>query len=241
MAHIVLVLSGSDHWTLADGSEHPTGYWAEELVVPHRIFRDHGVTLTVATPGGARPVVDQSSLSPQMNDGDEEKVAELRRYLQAIDAELAEPAALETVLARHREFDAVYIPGGHAPMEDLAQDAPLGRLITELHGSGRVVAAMCHGPAGLLAARRRDGGWLFDGRRVTGFTDDEERQVGLADGAKWLLESRLRREGGRFESGPAWQSYVVTDGNLITGQNPASSQAAAEATLAALGVSAGQG
>lgn len=239
MAHILLVLSGSDHWTLADGSRHPTGYWAEELAVPHRTFREHGVDLTVATPAGARPVVDQASLSAEMNDGDEAKVAELRRYLDSVAAELSQPVALEELVGRAGEFDAIYLPGGHAPMEDLADNQALGQLLVDLHAGGRVVAAMCHGPAGLLAARRPDGRWLFDGRRVTGFTDEEERAVGLADNAPWLLEDRLREQGARFEAGAAWQSHVVTDGRLITGQNPASSQAAADATLDALGVRAG--
>ena len=238
MAHILLVLSASDHWTLKDGERHPTGYWAEEFVVPHRTFRDRGVEVTVATPGGGRPSVDEASLSADMNGGDEQKVARMRRYIDSVQGELAAPARLEDAAGRTGDFDAVYIPGGHGPMEDLPEDPALGRIIQELHEAGKVVAAMCHGPAGLFSARRPDGKWLFDGRRVTGFSDDEERQVGLADRARWLLEDRMRREGGRYESGPAWESFVVTDGNLITGQNPASSQAATDRTLEALGVPA---
>ena len=129
-----------------------------------------------------------------MNGGDEAKVAELRRYLDGIADELATSAALEALTTRAADFDAVYIPGGHGPMEDLPDNAALGQLVVDLYDSGRVVAAMCHGPAGLLAARRPDGGWLFAGRRVTAFTDDEERQVGLADpaGGRTRLPPRRR-------------------------------------------------
>lgn len=236
MARILLVLSASDHWTLKDGSRHPTGYWAEEFVAPHRTFLDRGVEVTLATPGGGRPSVDEASLSPEMNDGNTAKVAELRQYLDAVRSELSSPASLEEVAGRALDFDAVYIPGGHGPMEDLPGCEPLGRIIAELHEARRTVAAMCHGPAGLLSARRPDGGWLFEGRRCTAFTNAEEREVGLAEKAAWLLEDRLREEGARFEVGTSWQSHVIKDGNLVTGQNPASSQSAAEETLAALGV-----
>jgi putative intracellular protease/amidase len=234
MAQILLVLSGSDHWTLADGTRHPTGYWAEEFVVPHRTFRAQGVEVQIATPGGVRPTVDQASLTPEMNDGDEQKAADLRRYIASVEAELARPLPLEDAAGRVGDYDAVYIPGGHGPMEDLPDCAPLGRIITELHDTGRIVAAMCHGPAGLLSANREDGTWLFAGRRLTAFTNEEERQAGLADRAPWLLESRLRERGARFEAGPPWAPYVVVDDNLITGQNPASSQPATDRTLAEL-------
>lgn len=236
MARILLVLSASDHWTLNDGSLHPTGFWAEELVVPHRMFRDRGVDVRVATPGGRRPTVDAASLSPEMNGGDEAKAADLRRYLESIDGELANPLPIEGTADEALDYDAVYIPGGHGPMEDLPGCEALGRLLVALHAAGRLVAAVCHGPAGLLAARRSDGSWLFRGRRMTGFTDEEERQVGLADRAPWLLESRLRAEGAVFEPGPPWKPHVVLDGNLLTGQNPASSAPAADATLTQLKV-----
>jgi putative intracellular protease/amidase len=121
-------------------------------------------------------------------------------------------------------------------MEDLPDNADLCRILTELYDSGRIVAAVCHGPAGLLSAVRPDGTWVFAGLRQTAFLDEEERQVGLADNAPWLLEDTLRARGALFESGPAWQPYAVTDGNLITGQNPASSEPATERTLQALHV-----
>lgn len=237
MVQILLVLSGSDHWTLNDGTRHPTGYWAEEFVVPHRTFRRQGVEVHVATPGGVRPTVDQVSLDPQRVGG-KRKAADLRSYLDSIEAELAQPMAVEHAAGRAGAYDAIYIPGGHGPMEDLSQYAPLGEVITELHDAGRVVTAVCHGPAGLLPANRQDGSWLFQGRRMTAFTDEEERLVGLAQRAPWLLESRLRERGAVVQAGPPWQSHVVVDGNLITGQNPASSQAATDRTVGELEVRA---
>jgi putative intracellular protease/amidase len=236
MARILLVLSGSDHWTLADGTRHPTGYWAEEFVVPHRMFRARGTEVHIATPGGVRPTVDQASLTPEMNGGDERKAAELRSYIDSIQTELARPLPLDDARRHAGDYDAIYIPGGHGPMEDLPGCEPLGELIIELHDSGRLVAAMCHGPAGLLSATRDDGSWLFTGRRLTAFTNEEEQQVGLASRAPWLLETRLRERGALFVPGPPWQPHVETDGNLVTGQNPASSEAAADRTLAELHV-----
>lgn len=233
MVRILVVLSGSDHWTLNDDTHHPTGYWAEEFVVPHRIFRRRRVDVDIATPGGVRPTVDQVSLDPQRL-GDNGKAADLRSYLDSIDTELAQPMAVEKIAGNASTYDAIYIPGGHGPMEDLFRCAPLGEIITELHDAGRVVTAVCHGPAGLLPANRRDGRWLFQGRRMTAFTNEEERLAGLASRAPWLLEDRLQEQGAVFRAGPPWQSHVVADGNLITGQNPASSRAATERTLAEL-------
>jgi putative intracellular protease/amidase len=230
MARILMVLSAADHWTLADGTPHPTGLWAEEFVVPHRTFVSKDLELELASPGGRRPGIDPASLTPE-NNGDE-----MRRYLESVDVELAAPLPLDDCARRADNYDAVFIPGGHGPMEDLADDPDLGRILIELYDSRRIVAAVCHGPAGLLAAARPDGSWVFAGRRQTAFTDEEERQAGLADRAPWLLESTLRDRGAVFESGPPWQPYVVVDANLVTGQNPASSRPAAEATLEALHV-----
>jgi putative intracellular protease/amidase len=236
MARILMVLSAADHWTLADGTPHPTGLWAEEFVVPHRAFVQNGLELELASPRGGRPSIDAASLTPEQNGGDERKVAELRRYLESVETELASPLPLDDCARRADNYDAVFVPGGHGPMEDLPDDPDLGRILTQLYDSGRIVAAVCHGPAGLLSASRPDGSWVFAGRRQTAFTDEEERQAGLADRAPWLLEGTLRDRGAVFESGPAWQPYTVVDGNLVTGQNPASSEPATEATLQALHV-----
>lgn len=232
MTTLLFVVTGADHWTLKDGSTHPTGYWAEELVASHRTFVDAGWDVVVATPGGVRPTVDQGSLAVDANGGDESKVAELKQYLADIDDVLAAPAKLEDQTAS--SFDVVFVPGGHGPMEDLAVSPVFGSLVTEFLDSGKVVSAVCHAPAALLAATRHDGSWPFAGYELTGFTNTEEEQAGLADKAPWLLETRLREGGASFSSGEAWSPHVVVDRTVYTGQNPASTAPLAERVVAAL-------
>ncbi|HEY3685952.1 MAG TPA: type 1 glutamine amidotransferase domain-containing protein [Streptosporangiaceae bacterium] len=222
MAHVLFAVSGSDHWTLRDGTRHPCGFWPEELAVPHEIFRAAGFAITIATPGAAVPVADEAGFSAAMNGGSDEPGRRFRAYLDGIAAELRAPVDLDLLDAA--DYDAVFVPGGHGPMEDLAASERFGALVGRFDAAGKPVAAVCHGPAALLPARGADGAWLFGGRRVTGFSNAEERQVGLADQAPWLLEDRLVDSGGRYEtSDGAWKPYVVTDGTLYTGQNPASS------------------
>lgn len=230
MSSILMVLTSARTWTQRDGSQRPTGFWAEEFVVPHRLLTEAGVDVTIATPGGLVPVADGGSLALETNGGDAEKVAELHAYLEQVAGLLERPVRLEDVDAT--AFDGVLIPGGHGPMQDLAVNPDVARVLsTLLPDQTKVVASLCHGPASFFSAGNPDGNWLFKGRRLTAFTDEEERQAGLADNATWLVEQRLRQAGAEFESGPAWASYVVVDGNLITGQNPESSRAGAEAVL----------
>jgi putative intracellular protease/amidase len=231
MPSLLLVLTGVDHWTLDDGTHQPTGFWAEELTEPMRVFRDAGVDVTIATPGGVRPTVDEASLSAE-GAGGEERAAALRGELDALADQLASPAALEALSAD--DYDGVFVPGGHGPMEDLASSDELGRLVLTMLDDDKVVAAVCHGPAALLSAMRPDGTWAFAGRKLAGFTNDEETQAGLADKAPWLLEDRMREAGGELEGGPAWQPFSVVDDNVVTGQNPASSGEVAEKAVEAL-------
>ncbi len=237
MPHVLIVLTGADHWTLNDGTQHPTGFWAEELLAPVEVFRDAGIDMTFATPGGVRPAVDEGSLRPDAVGG-EEKAAELRKGLEGLSGQLASPLRLEDI--DPAQYDAVFIPGGHGPMEDLAVSDDLGRLLVTVLDAGQVVASVCHGPAGLLNATRPDGTWAFAGRQLTAFANEEERQAGLADKAPWLLEDRIRSAGGNFQAGPAWAPFVVVDGNLVTGQNPASSTEAAERVVRLLRDRVGQ-
>jgi putative intracellular protease/amidase len=222
MTAVLLVLTGSDHWTFADGEKHPSGYWPEEFVVSHRLLREQGLDVTVATPGGVPATADELGFTPEMNGGDPAKAQELRDYIASVRAELDAPAMLEDL--DPRAYDAIVLPGGHGPMEDLAVNEDLGKLVTRLHEDGKLIAAVCHGPAGLLPARKTDGTWLFAGHRVTGFTNEEEQQVGFAPRATWLLEARLEDMGADFEGGPAWEPKVVVDRQLVTGQNPASTE-----------------
>lgn len=231
MSKILMVISAATSLKLADGSAHPTGYWAEEVAASHRVLGAAGADVDIATPGGVRPTVDDLSLSSQGGVA-EADADEFRAYLTGIDEELSTPLKLSEV--RADDYDAVYIPGGHAPMADLAQDADLGRLLNEADARGKAVAALCHGVAALLSATGSDGAFTFADRTLTSFTDEEERQGGLGENTPFFVESRLRASGAVLRTGAAWSSTVVVDGNLITGQNPQSSTGTAEALLEAL-------
>lgn len=226
MSNILFVLSGANHWTQSDGSSMPAGFFAEELVRPHQAFTESGHAITIASPGGRRPTMDQASIDPQVVGPD---AASYRCYVESIAAQLESPAPLSDVSGH--DYDAIVIPGGHAPMEDLHADEDLGRILSEATHAGAVVAAVCHGPAALLSATRPDGTWLFAGRRVVSLTNEEEEIFGTAAGAPWLLESRLRASGGVFEGAAPWTPHVVRDRRLITGQNPHSSALVADAIL----------
>ena len=231
MAKILFVVTGVDHWTLDDGTEHPTGFWAEEAVVPYEEFTRAGHEVVVATPGGVVPTVDRGSLSPDFNGGQEG--AERMAAALAGFTGLERPVRLEDVdLA---DYAAVFYPGGHGPMEDLAFDADSGRLITEALDSGKPLGVVCHAPAAFLAATRPDGAHAVAGLRITGFTNAEETQAGFADKAAWLLQDRLVESGAVFEEGEPWAPHVVVDGALVTGQNPASSESLAAELLKKLG------
>ncbi|WP_101525955.1 type 1 glutamine amidotransferase domain-containing protein [Nocardioides houyundeii] len=224
MPKILFVLTGADHWTLKDGTKHPTGFWAEELLAPLEVFSDAGIDVDFASPQGGTPVVDEGSLAPATI-GEEESRRQ-REALEALAGRLESPLVLADVDLD--TYDAVFVPGGHGPMEDLAVSDDLGRILVTMLDGGKVVSSVCHGPAGLLPAKRADGSWLFAGRHLTAFTDAEEEQAGLADKAPWLLESRLREAGATFSSGEPWAPFVVVDDKLVTGQNPASSTEAAQ-------------
>lgn len=226
MSMILFVLSGVDHWTQSDGSLMPAGFFAEELVRPHRAFTEAGHAITISSPGGRRPTMDQASIDPAVVGPD---AASYRCYVESIATQLESPEPLGD-LSGH-DYDAIVIPGGHAPMEDLHADAALGRILGEATDADAVIAAVCHGPAALLSATRPDGTWLFDGRRVVSLTNEEEEIFGTAAGAPWLLESRLRAMGGVFEGAAPWTPHVVRDGRLITGQNPHSSALVADAII----------
>ncbi|MER7111937.1 type 1 glutamine amidotransferase domain-containing protein [Streptomyces sp. NPDC000229] len=231
MSKILFVMTGADHWTLADGTKHPSGFWAEEAVAPYEAFTAAGHEVVVATPGGVVPTVDRASLAPEANGGQDgaDRVANALASLTA----LQRPVALAEV--DPGEYAAVFYPGGHGPMEDLAVDADSGRLLTRALDSGRPLGVVCHGPAALLAARKEDGTHAFAGYRLTGFTNAEETQAGLADKAKWLLQDRLVEIGADFREGEPWAPHVVVDRNLVTGQNPASSAPLAAELLKKLG------
>jgi putative intracellular protease/amidase len=229
MAKILIVITGASYWTLKDGSRHPTGYWAEEFVAPYSAFTDAGHDVVVATPHGVVPYVDVMSLRPSFT-GSEQKAREEEDVLSKAE-ELRRPIQLAN--ARLEDYDVVYYPGGHGPMEDLAFDADSGRLLAQALASGKPLGVVCHAPAAMLATRR-NGRSPFAGYHVTGFTNDEETAVGLASKAPWLMEDAVRSLGVQFSRGEIWKPYIVVDRNLYTGQNPASSGPLAQEILKAI-------
>jgi putative intracellular protease/amidase len=230
MTSVLFVVSAADHWTLNDGSLHPTGYWAEELAEPHRLFTEAGWAVTIATPKGVAPTVDEGSLAAGAA-GSEERSEQLRSYLDSIPA-LKSPSSIDDVTAA--DYDVVFYPGGHGPMEDLAVDTTSGQLMTDTIASGRILGVLCHAPAALLASEAPDGTWPFLGYTMTGFTDAEEALGGLAPKAKWLVQARLTELGAAFVEGPSFGEHIEIDRNLYTGQNPASSVALATAIIDAV-------
>lgn len=219
MSKVLFVVTGADTWTLADGTGHPTGFWAEELVAPYREFTAAGHDVVVATPGGVTPVVDRASLAPEVNGG-KENAAAIEAELASIQ-QLRSPLKLEDVDLS--DYAAVFYPGGHGPMEDLAVNTDSARLLADTLASGKPLGIVCHAPAALLATADGDGASPFAGYRLTGFSNAEETQGGLADKAKWLLQDRLLALGADYREGEPWAPNVVVDRNLYTGQNPASS------------------
>ncbi|WP_446039082.1 type 1 glutamine amidotransferase domain-containing protein [Streptomyces sp. SID1121] len=233
MTSVLLVVSSANVWTLKDGSKHPTGFWASEFIDPHIVFSQAGYDITIATPGGIAPTVDEFSLALPMNNNDQSSIDDQRSYLAALGTKLTQPVRLEDVEAN--DYDAVYVSGGHGPMEDLAGNKKIGEVFTTLlSGRDKVAAAVCHGVGALLPAHNQDGTWPFAGRKITGFTNEEETALGFGDKAPWLLESRLRAAGANFFAATAFGPHVIVDGNLITGQNPASAKPSAEAVVKTL-------
>jgi putative intracellular protease/amidase len=230
MSKILCVLTGASYWTLKDGHRHPTGYWAEEFVRPYGVFIDAGHDVTVTTPHGVVPVVDTMSLEPGRAGGEENALRE-EAVIESAD-ELRHPIALKAV--RLEDYDAVYYPGGHGPMEDLSVDPDSGSLLRNALASGKPLAIVCHAPAALLATRDKSGGTPFANYRLTGFCNEEEASMGFADRAKWLLEDELKKLPTQYSRGPAFEPYTVVDRTLFTGQNPASSGPLAEILVDAL-------
>ncbi|MFE3202343.1 type 1 glutamine amidotransferase domain-containing protein [Embleya sp. NPDC059237] len=232
MTKVLFVVSAADRWTLRDGVVHPSGFWGEELAMPHKIFTEAGWGTTIATPGGKAPTLDRLSMS--WTAGRPAKLREVRRYLDTIKTELDNPRSLGDVDAD--AFDVVFYPGGHGPMEDLAVDPVSGALLTRVLASGKPLALLCHAPAAAFAAQNADGSWPFTGYRMTGLSNVEEKFNSFGRKAKWLLEDRLRDSGARYtKSRLPLRPFVVVDRNLYTGQNPASSEQLAKRLVADVG------
>ena len=219
----------TSHAQLGDTGK-PTGIWAEELTTPYYALLDAGFGVVLASPlGGQPPFAEGSVKSPaEANEGS------VKRFLQDAQAMAAFNHTLKTSEIRSANYSATFLPGGHGTMWDTATDDHTARLVADSFNTGKPTAAVCHGPAGLVKAMRADGKSILFGKKVNGFTNAEETAAGLMDVVPFHLETTMRALGGIFESGPNWGAYAVRDGNLITGQNPASSALVAQHTVAAL-------
>lgn len=217
MAKVLFVVSGASYWTLADGTRYMTGYWAEEFAAPYGVLTSAGHEIVVATPGGVAPHVDLVSLRPEMA-GNQELATQFEETLRSAE-ELRRPIQLSD--ARVEDYDAIYYPGGHGPMQDLFDDADSGRLLIAALASGKPLAIVCHAPVAMMATRRK-GVSPFAGYKVTCFTNEEEDAVGLRARARFTAEDEVRKLGVDFSKGPMWAPYTLVDRNLYTGQNPAS-------------------
>lgn len=226
MARILILSTASD--VLGETGK-PTGVWYEELATPYYAFLDAGHEVALVTLGGKAVPIDPNS--DVTGDDAPATVTRFRDDAQAT-ALLKNPGRLED--ADISAFDALYIPGGHGAMYDLAESDLVAQVIGKAWDTGKIVASVCHGPAAFAKAVDANGDPIVKGRKVSAFTDSEEHAVGLADAVPFLLESKLRELGADFEGIDDWQPHSVTDGRLVTGQNPASSDGAAEKVLALL-------
>ena len=222
---ILMVLTSHDQ---LGNTGHKTGFWLEEFAAPFYVFQDAGADITLASPKGGQPPLDPKSDDPSF------QTASTRRFKadSAAQAMLAGTVKLSGISAD--DFDAVFYPGGHGPLWDLAEDAHSIRLIEAMLAAGKPLAAVCHAPGVLRHPKAADGSPLVKGLAVTGFSNTEEEAVQLTAIVPFLVEDELKQKGGLYSKGPDWAPYVLTDGFLITGQNPASSEAAARALLAKL-------
>ncbi len=216
----------TSHDTLGDTGR-KTGFWLEEGAAPYYVFRDAGAEVTLVSPRGSQPPVDPKSDLP------ENQTPAMARFKQDPEAQqvFANTGLLKD--ARAGDYDAIFYPGGHGPMWDLAEDADSIALIEAFYDAGKPVAAVCHAP-GVLRHVKIDGQPIVRGKRVTGFANSEEEEVQLTHVVPFLVEDELVRLGGRYEKAANWESFAITDGQLVTGQNPASSTAGAHALLALL-------
>jgi putative intracellular protease/amidase len=219
---VLIVLTSHDQ--LGDTGK-PTGFWLEELASPYYVLRDAGVTLTLASPKGGQPPIDPKSNEPDFQ-------TDATRRFEADSQALAELGSTQRLVdVRPSDFDAVFYPGGHGPLWDLANDPDSIRLIESFVAANKPVATVCHAPGVLVDAKSADGTPLVAEKRVTGFTNSEEAAVGLVDVVPFLVEDRLVELGAKYEKTDDWNPHVVVDGLLVTGQNPASSEGVAQALL----------
>jgi putative intracellular protease/amidase len=228
---IVMVLTSHDQ---LGNTGRKTGFWLEEFAAPYFVFRDAGVELTLASPKGGQPPVDPKSDLP------ENQTPAMARFKkdERAQKELSQTVKLDTIKAK--DYDTVFYVGGHGPMWDLAESPVSIALLESFYNSGKPIALVCHSP-GVLHRVTYKGEPIVKGKRVTGFANSEEEEVHLTHVVPFLVEDELKRLGGIYEKAPNWQSFAIVDGRLLTGQNPASSTAAAQTLLKLVGQKAAAG
>ncbi|KAL0943294.1 GATase1 Hsp31-like family protein [Colletotrichum truncatum] len=225
----VLVVLTSVDKTEKNGK--PIGWYLPELAHPYDVLKEAGVEMTFASPKGGVAPLDQASVQMFANDPSS------KNFLENHKETWENTQPLSKFVGRASEFDAVFYPGGHGPMYDLAFDEDNMKLIAEFAAQNKPVSAVCHGPGAIVNAKTNDGEYLVKGRNVTGFSNTEEDQAGYTDEMNFLLEDRLKEVGGKYSKADApWGEKVVVDGIVITGQNPASAKAVGEAIVKALGL-----
>ena len=219
---ILMVLTSHDR--LGDTGR-KTGFWLEELAAPYYVFKDAGAEVVLISPKGGQPPLDPKSNEPDF------QTDQTRRFEADAEANAALAETVRLAGVTHDGFDAVFYPGGHGPLWDLAEDPASVRLIETSLQASKPVTLVCHAPGVLRHAKALDGKPVVEGKDVTGFTNTEEKTVGLTEVVPFLVEDQLKRNGGKFSKAGDWAPYVVADGLLIAGQNPASSEPAAERLL----------
>ena len=222
MAKVLMVLTSHDK--LGDTGK-PTGFWLEEFAAPYYVLKSAGADITIASPKGGQPPIDPKSDDPKA------QTPAMKRFRSDPEAQRALANTVKLSTVSPDDFDAVFYPGGHGPLWDLAEDRASIGLIERLYAAGKPVAAVCHGPAVLRHAKAPDGTPLVKGKTVTGFTNSEEAAVQLTNVVPFLVEDALKANGGKYSKAADFADYSVEDGNLITGQNPASSESTARKLL----------
>jgi putative intracellular protease/amidase len=222
---ILVVLTSHDQ--LGD-TGHKTGFWLEEFAAPYYVFKDANADVTLASPAGGQPPLDPKSDEPDF------QTEATERFKEDADAQAALASTLKLSEISPDDYDAIFYPGGHGPLWDLAENRTSIDLIETMYASGKTVAAVCHAPAVLRHTRAPDGSPLVKGKSVTGFSNTEEDAVQLSGVVPFLLEDELQAKGASYSKADDWHPYAITDGKLITGQNPASSETVAKAVLESL-------
>lgn len=219
---ILMVLTSHDE---LGNTGKKTGFWLEEFAAPYYAFTDAGAEVVLASPAGGQPPLDPKSDLPDF----QTELTHRFKADPAAQAALASTVKLDTV--HQADFDTVFYPGGHGPLWDLAESETSVQLIESFERAGKPIGFVCHAPGVLRHVKAADGGPLVQGRHVTGFTNSEEAAVELTDVVPFLIEDEFRKLGATYEKGPDWAPFLVTDGKLITGQNPASSEVVAKALI----------